>query len=81
MTSNREVMERYTRALNDHDFDAMFSLLHVDYVLRWPRAQSWSVFPAALPPQRSGTSWVRTTDSWPAPPGTSSTSSAAARRS
>ena len=38
MTSNREVVERYWRALADHDFDTAYGLLHEDFVSRWPQS-------------------------------------------
>ena len=35
---NREVVERYARAANDHDLDAQDALTHDDYIARWPQS-------------------------------------------
>jgi ketosteroid isomerase-like protein len=36
--SNREVVERYAKALVDHDYDAMDQLRHADYVCEYPQS-------------------------------------------
>lgn len=35
---NREVVERYTRAVNDNDLDTQDELSHDDYLARWPQS-------------------------------------------
>jgi len=36
--TNREIVERYARAVMDNDFDAQDALSHEDYVARWPQS-------------------------------------------
>lgn len=83
---NRQIVERYARALAENDLDAQDALVHDDYVACYPQSEkfsavgqtvvrSWRTIPVRRPAcdlQPTGSSGG-TTNSSPARRGTSST--------